>query len=140
MSKIDKKLEQIKMQHRISEILRKDNGVSCHFDYHINLLSEDETIKLNVLTYNEKHNEYMLMHTTKGGSSLICLNKMLKYIESVQQSNRNYSFTISWKKKNDEKLYVSYFWGNSEEDVIKKFLHEKNPENYVYKIIQNPVA
>ena len=66
------KLEQIKLQHNISEILRKDNGVSCHFDYHINLMSGDQTIKLNLLTYNPVHDEYMLLHTVKGASVAIC--------------------------------------------------------------------
>ena len=80
MPKIDKKLEQIRLQHEIGEILRKDNGVSSHFDYHVNLLSEDESVKLNLLTYNVKHNEYMLLHTTLGASSLICLKKMLTLI------------------------------------------------------------
>lgn len=140
MSKIDKKLEQIKLQHTISEILRKDNGVSCHFDYHISLLSDDETITLNLLTYNVKHNEYMLLHTTKGSSSLVCLRKMLDYIESVQKTNQQYSFTVKWKKKNDSNNYLSYFWGNTEDEVIKKFLHEKNPDDYIFEIEQNPIA
>ena len=50
----DKKLEQLRLQHTISNLLYKDNGVSSHFDYHVNLMSDDETIKLNLLTYNQK--------------------------------------------------------------------------------------
>ena len=51
MNSYDKKLQQIRLQHQIVEILKNDNGVSCHFDYHINMMSDDETIKLNLLKY-----------------------------------------------------------------------------------------
>lgn len=140
MSKIDKKLEQIKLQHRIAEVLREDNGVSCHFDYHVNLLSEDETIRLNLLTYNERHDEYMLMHTTQGATSIICLEKMWQYLEGLKKTGRQYSYTIRWSKKGDETQFTSYFWGKSEADVLQKFLHEKNPGDYTFNIVQNPVA
>jgi hypothetical protein len=140
MAKIDKKLEQIKLQHEIAGILRMDNGVSCHFDYHINLLLETEGVILNLLTYNEKHDEYMLLHSTKGASSIGCLSKMLSHIKSLSQSKRHYSYTVKWHKKKEEKEHISYFWGSSESEVEKKFLHEKNRENYVFTITQNPVA
>ena len=140
MPRIDKKLEQIQLQHEITEFLRKDNGVSCHFDYHVNLLSSDETIKLNLLTYNVKHNEYMLLHTCKGASSIECLTRMLQYIISIKRPEVQYSFTVHWSKREDGTQYTSYFYGNDEEDVKKKFLHEKNPADYIFRIEQNPIT
>ncbi len=140
MAKIDKKLEQIKLQHDISEILRSDNGVSAHFDYHVNLLLESEGVKLNLLTYNQKHNEYMLLHSTLGASSIECLNKMLSYIQTFKQQGRNYSFTVQWEKSGDKIKHTSYFWGRSEEEVRQKFLHEKNIDMYEFTIVQNPVS
>ncbi len=140
MSKIDKKLEQIKLQHDISELLREDNGVSCHFDYHVNLLSDNETVKLNVLTYNQRHNEYMLLHTVTGTSSIDCLGKTKSYLISKSTDVEEYSYSVKWKKAGDAKEYTSYFVGSSQEEVELKFLHEKNIEEYSYEIIQNPVA
>ncbi|MBI1305029.1 MAG: hypothetical protein GC181_00275 [Bacteroidetes bacterium] len=140
MSKIDKKLEQIKLQHEIQEILRNDNGVSCHFDYHVNLLSEDETVKLHLLTYNERHQEYMLLHVSRGASSIVCLKRMLEYITSGHETSTKYSFTIQWKKKSETQSHTSYFWGSSEEEVTRKFLHEKNPDDYTFSVTRNPVA
>jgi len=136
-----KKLQQIKYQHQIGEILHDDNGVSCHFDYHVNLMSDDETIKLNLLTYNERHDEYMLMHTTKGSSSLDCLNKMLDYVQSTRSERRDNSYTVSWKREGDVNIHKSYFRASSEAEAQKKFFHEKEADAYeVVNIVQNPEA
>lgn len=138
--KIDRKLEQIRLQHQIMEMLRKDNGVSCHFDYHVNPVSEDETVKLNLLTYNTKHNEYMLLHATPGKSSIDCLEKMIVEINALQHQAQFYSFTIKWTKKSDGILHISYFRATSETNAESKFLHEKNPNDYTYSIEKNPIS
>ncbi len=140
MSKIDKKLEQIKLQHQIGELLLKDNGVSCHFDYHVNLLSDYETIKLNVLTYNQRHNEYMLLHTVKGTSSIDCLSKTLTFLNQKDHRAKQRSFSVVWKKQGDTDNYTSYFQAIDEEEVTRKFLHEKNPDEYTFDITENPVS
>lgn len=106
MSKIDKKLEQIRLQHQIGEILREDNGVSCHFDYHVNLLSDYETIKLNLLTYNQRHDEYMLLHSVKGTSSLDCLNKIKTYLEQQAKTEKVQSYSVKWKRNGEDKTHV----------------------------------
>jgi hypothetical protein len=140
MSSNNKKLDQIRLQHEIGEILRLDNGVSCHFDYHVNLISEEETVKLNLLTYNKRHDEYMLMHTVKGSSSIDCLKKMLAYVQSVKKSAIEYSFTVYWKKTGDPKEYTSYFRARTESEAKQKFLYEKNPKQYNIRIEVNPVS
>lgn len=138
--KIDRKLEQIRLQHQIMEVLHKDNGVSCHFDYHVNPVSEDETVKLNLLTYNPKHNEYMLLHVTSGRSSIDCLNKMKLEINALQHQSQFYSFTINWSKKSDSVWHVSYFRAKDERGAELKFLHEKNASDYTYTIEKNPIS
>jgi len=140
MGKIDRKLQQIRIQHEILNILSEDNGVSCHFDYHVNLISDNETVKLNLLTYNPKHDEYMLLHTVKSTSSLACLKKMLEYIKSLQQTEQNYSFTITWSRKGQSNKHTSYFVASTEVEAEQKFLHEKNMDDYDYKIVQNPIS
>lgn len=135
----DKKLEQLRLQQSIYEILNTDNGVSSHFDYHVNIMSDNETIKLNLLTFNKRHNEYMLFHTVFGTSSLDCLKKMLNYIKTdkVQQLN---SYTIAWNRKGDDNKYNSYFQAISESDAKAKFLHEKNKGEYEFSVVLNPVS
>lgn len=140
MSKIDKKLEQIQLQHEISEILHQDNGVSCHFDYHVNLLSDYETIKLNVLTYNKRHNEYMLLHTVKGTSSIDCLTKTVTFLNQKDHRSTLHSFSVKWQKLGDVTKYTSYFMAVDEDEALAKFLHEKDAKEYTYEVIQNPVA
>lgn len=141
MSPKHKKLEQIKYQHQISEILREDNGVSCHFDYHVNLMLDDETIKLNVLTYNERHDEYMLMHTVKGSSSIDCLSKMLDYVRSTRAERQENSYTVTWKRTGESEIHRSYFRAVSEDEAQRKFMHEKDQADYsVESIVLNPVA
>lgn len=140
MARIDQKLEHIQLQHWIGEMLRNDNGVSCHFDYHVNLLSDTETVRLNLLTFNPRHNEYMLLHTVSGGSSIACLQKMLSYLEGSQKSKIQYSFTVKWRRKGAENWVSSYFTASEKEEAEKKFLHEKSAADYEYSIVQNPVA
>lgn len=123
----------------IFKLLQNDNGVSSHFDYHVNLMSDDQTIKLNLLTYNERHNEYMLFHTVYGQSSIDCLKKLLHYIEEGRPAASN-SYTISWNKKGETETYRSYFIASSEEEAIRKFLHEKDPEDYDFSCTLNPVS
>ncbi len=135
----DKKLEQLQLQHTIFNMLNKDNGVSSHFDYHVNIMSDDETIRLNLLTYNDKHKEYMLFHTVFGTSSLDCLRKMLDYIKSKSHTAEN-SYTISWTKAGDNTNYKSYFTAESKDDAIAKFLHEKERNDYTFSIELNPVS
>lgn len=128
------------MQHEIGEMLRTDNGVSCHFDYHINMMSDDETVKLNLLTFNPKHNEYMLLHTVKGNSSIHCLELMKLYVQTLTRESTKYSYTITWRRKGESDPHISYFHASSEDDALSKFLHEKNPSDYEFEIKQNPIA
>jgi hypothetical protein len=140
MARIERKLEQIRLQHKISEILWKDNEVSSHFDYHVNPVSEDETIKLNLLTYNPRHDEYMLLHSITGSSSIKCLENMMEYLKTKRKTEEKYSFTIKWHKKGEKEEYTSYFRASSEEEAAQKFLHEKNALDYEYSIQMNAVS
>ncbi len=140
MNAYDKKLQQIRLQHQIVGILKNDNGVSCHFDYHINMMSDDETIKLNLLTYNPSHENYMLLYSTSGKSSIDCLEKMQAILHELYNPKFLYSFTIEWKKKGDPMKHISYFRAQDEADAKTKFLHEKNESEYEYTILKNPIA
>lgn len=136
----DKKLTQLKLQHDIIYALKSDNSISCHFDYHVNLMSDDETVKLNLLTYNPRHNEYMLFHSVLGSSSLNCLEKMKSFVNTTKTRVELNSFTITWSKKDDDKQIKSYFIAENEREAISKFLHEKNADEYTFSIELNPVS
>ena len=136
----DKKLRQLSLQHEIYRLLQEDNGVSSHFDYHINLMSDDETVKLNLLTYNKRHNEYMLFHSTTGSSSIDCLEKMHAYLSQIVEGDDSSSFTIKWRKKGEDTEHLSYFMADDEEEAIQKFLHEKEAEEYEYTCSLNPLS
>lgn len=140
MRNYDRKLKQIQLQHTIQTSLHGDNGVSCHFDYHVNLMSGDETIKLNLLTYNPRHDEYMLFHSVKGSSSIHCLERMVEYIQSKHAKTRHSSFTIRWKRKGETQEHLSYFSASSADDALSKFLHERDSNAFEYKITENPVS
>lgn len=140
MNTYDKKLKQIRLQHEIVELLKQDNGVSCHFDYHVNMMSDSETIKLNLLTYNPGHENYMLLHSVSGKSSIDCLERMLKYLNEFYNPQFLYSFTIEWKKKGDPLKHVSYFRAKDENEARTKFLHEKNESEYAFTILKNPIS
>ena len=88
----------------------------------------------------DAHDEYMLLHTVKSTSSLACLKKMLEYIKSLQQTEQNYSFTITWSRKGQSNKHTSYFVASTEVEAEQKFLHEKNMDDYDYKIVQNPIS
>ncbi|MFY0643854.1 MAG: hypothetical protein JXR19_05255 [Bacteroidia bacterium] len=136
----DKKLKQLRLQHEIYSLLHEDNGVSSHFDYHVNLMSDDETVKLNLLTYNKRHDEYMLFHTTLGTSSIDCLQKMHNYLSNTVEGDDSSSFTIKWKKIGESQEHLSYFMADDKEEAIQKFLHEKNAEEYEYSCSLNPLS
>lgn len=141
MTKFDRKLEQIQLQHSIMEILQEDNGSTPHFDYHIDITNEEETVRLNLLTYNARHSEYMLLHSVAGKSAIDCLKKMLGYIQTYgAQQQVEYSYTIYWKKISEGKEFKSYFRAFSPQEAEKKFLHEKNKNEYEYSIKQNPLS
>lgn len=140
MAPTDLKLRQLELQHDIQEMLRVDNGVSCHFDYHIHMMSDEETIQLNLLTFNPRHHEYMLLHSVKGKSSIHCLELMKKYVEHLTREKIRYSYTIKWRRLGEGDYHISYFHAASEEEAIHKFLHEKRAEDYEFSVKINPIA
>ena len=136
MNSYDKKLQQIRLQHQIVGILKNDNGVSCHFDYHINMMSDDETIKLNLLTYNPAHENYMLLHSTSGKSSIHCLERMQTYLTEFYNPKFLYSFTIEWKKKDDpaqQSSVPTILVGNSAQQHSKTDIHMSPKQTVMLK-------
>ena len=65
---------------------------------------------------------------------------MLDYLQKEKETGVVYTYTIVWSKKGEEGRYTSYFRGTNEKEVINKFLHEKNKDDYNFEITQNPLS
>ena len=135
------KKERIRLESQIQKTVHQDNGVTTHFDYKINMNSKKNTIELNVLTFNPMHDDYMLLRKKKGSSAIVCLEDVLHYLQSKITEKAEYSYTVTWNKISDSReKHLSYFRGRSEEEVLRKFLHEKDAESYEFSIKQNPIT
>ncbi|MBL4710148.1 MAG: hypothetical protein JKY48_17090 [Flavobacteriales bacterium] len=138
MSKGKKK--RIRLESQIQQLLQRDNGVTAHFDYKINMNSIKNTIELNLLTFNPIHDDYMLLRKESGRSAIECLESMYAYIRKDEKRKNENSYTISWKQKGSSEMHHSYFRGTSEKEVMNKFLHEKKAEGYEFSIKMNPIT
>lgn len=140
MNQFEEKLKQIKLQFEISEIVRQDNGAFCVFDYHINPVSELQTVGLNLLTYKEGHNDYMLLKSFSGSCTISCLEQAKAFLEQLHLGNEKHSYTLKWRKKSNDAWNESHFFVKNQEEALKLFLHEKDAELYDIEIIENPIA
>ena len=89
-----------------------DNRNTVHFDYHVNIDDEHNSISLDLYTKNALNDEIFLLHKTSGTSSIDVLEKMLEYLEQSRKNNNKNSYTVSWRNKNEENesLHTSYFY------------------------------
>jgi hypothetical protein len=134
------KKTRIRLESQIQQLLQKDNGVTAHFDYKINMNSKKRTIELNLLTFNPVYDDYMLLRKESGSSAIECLDQMRRYlIKKEVQKNEN-SYTITWQQKGLDESHKSYFRGTSEKEVMNKFLHEKKADDYEFSIKLNPIT
>ena len=142
MAKTKGKKQRIRLESQIQRLLRKDNGVTAHFDFHIKMNSPENTVELHLLTFNPVHDNYMLLSKVSGASSINCLEQVLAYLNKDRSAQTEYSYTVNWKdmKSESKKQHQSYFRGTSEEEVLKKFFHEKNAEDYEFSIHKNPIT
>ena len=98
------KKTRIRLESQIQQLLQKDNGVTAHFDYKINMNSKKNTVQLNLLTFNPIHDDYMLLRKVNGSSAIECLENMHQYILKDEARKDENSYTITWKQKeSDEK-------------------------------------
>lgn len=95
--------------------------------------------QLDVLTYNPRHQQSFLLHTTRAINKPEALEKMLNYLETHLQ--RESSYTIQWMKVGDNTLHTSYFRARTIYDVLDKFYYDRDMNSYkVYSISLNPIS
>ena len=130
------KKERFRIESDIINRIYKDNGNTVHFDYHVDI--DRNLIRLDLFTVNRKNGQVFLLHQTEGSTSLGALTLMFNYI--VDRNKDKAPYTVTWEKKGEGEEHISYFWENSEMDVINKFFYDKDPDDYVIKVELKPLS
>jgi hypothetical protein len=104
-----------------------------------NYKQKNETVRLDLVTVNPKHEQSFLFHTETGTDKIDALKKMLEYIdEHYHQEN---SMTIQWIKIGDNKLHTSYFRATNMYEALDKFYYGRDMGSYkIFSITLNPVS
>ena len=125
--------EKVKLENKISKIIEEDNSCSTHFEYE----NVDGQTEITIITYNPIHHEQFVLKKEKSKTAESALRKILEYLETTRKQQNTY--TLVWLKKGENKTRTSYFTGSDMKDVLEKFYHNKESEDYIiYEIKLNP--
>src|SRR5580704_17760622 len=102
MTRPDQNVETARYQKDISEKLGLDSQ-NLVFNYK----QKNETVRLDLVTVNPKHEQSFLFHTVVDTDKIDALQKMLDYID--KHYSHESSMTIQWVKVGENKLHTSYF-------------------------------
>lgn len=138
----------LNLQHQIATFIDTDNVSKCtvHFDYNENYLDKGNIGKnpatewtVSAITVNPTTDETFLLKTETAPTKEKALKKILEYIKKQKGES---SFSVTWIKKGEgSKTNMSHFYCHDMIDVVEKFFHGKNPEEYVvFEIKLNPIA
>jgi hypothetical protein len=134
MTKQDENVEQARLQ--------KDVAVRLGMDVQnlvFNYKQKNETVRLDLVTVNPKHDQSFLFHYVVGTDKLDALHKMVEYID--QHYHHENSMTIQWIKIGDNKLHTSYFRAKNMYDALDKFYYDRDMSQYkIFSITLNPVS
>jgi hypothetical protein len=99
MTRQDQNVEIARYQKEIAVRLGLDSD-NLIFNYK----QKNETIRLDLVTVNPKHEQSFLFHTITGTDTIDALKKMLEYIDEHYPNES--SMTIQWVKIGDNKLHT----------------------------------
>ncbi len=104
-----------------------------------NYKEKNETVRLDLVTVNPKHDQSFLFHTILGTDKIDALKKMLDYI--VQNYHNESSMTIQWIKMGENRLHTSYFRASNMYEALDKFYYGRDMSQYkIFSIVLNPVS
>ncbi|MBX2902327.1 MAG: hypothetical protein KF872_02135 [Chitinophagales bacterium] len=104
-----------------------------------NFKQRNETVRLDMVTINPKHEQSFLFHSTDGTDKTDALRKMVEYIQDHYHHEN--SMTIQWMKVGENKLYTSYFRAINMYEALDKFYYERDLNQYkIFSISLNPVS
>jgi hypothetical protein len=137
MNSLNKSSEILLAEMTSEDTIRKElDDVTLYFDYQ----ETDTETELSLITISKNHGERFLFHKTSSINKLICLGKMIDYIQSDYKKNfQNYE--IVWRKKGDSTDNISWFNGKSFLSIIDKFYFMKDPSDIlIYEVKMKPMA
>ncbi len=133
MNPTDIHVEAARLQKSIEEYLGIEG--SLIFDY----LTEENKIKLNLITINTRHNQSFLFHSLLGVDKIDALQKMLEYVKNFREKESSY--TVQWRTKTDKELQTSYFRARNMYEALDKLYYHRDVNSItVYSIVMNPMA
>src|SRR5580693_5121414 len=104
-----------------------------------NYKQKNETVRLDLVTVNPKHEQSFRFHTETGTDKIDALKKMLEYID--EHYHQESSMTIQWIKIGDNKLHTSYFCAKNMYEALDKFYYGRDISSYkIFSITLNPVS
>ncbi len=134
MTRQDQNVETAKYQKDIAVRLGLDPQ-NLIFNYK----QKNETVRLDLVTVNPKHEQSFLFHTITGTDKIDALKKMLDYIE--QHYPNEGSLTVQWIKIGENTLHTSYFRAQNMYEALDKFYYGRDIGQYkIFSIALNPVS
>ncbi|MFN8321425.1 MAG: hypothetical protein U0T74_02085 [Chitinophagales bacterium] len=134
MTRQDQNVETAKYQKDIAVRLGLDPQ-NLIFNYK----QKNETVRLDLVTVNPKHEQSFLFHTVTGTDKIDALKKMLDYIE--QHYANEGSLTVQWIKIGENTLHTSYFRAQNMYEALDKFYYGRDIGQYkIFSITLNPVS
>lgn len=105
------------------------------FDYK----ESGDSIRLDVITVNPRHNQSFLFHSVEGYNKIDALNKMLEYVQIYREKKNSY--TIQWSVKGENELHTSYFRAKDIPEAIDKLHYGRDPNGItIFSVVLNPVS
>jgi len=134
MTRQDLNVEVARYQKDIADRLGLDSQ-NLIFNYK----QKNETVRLDLVTVNPKHEQSFLFHTIIGTDKIDALKKMLEYID--KHYSQESSMTIQWVKIGENKLHTSYFRAKNMYEALDKFYYGRDMGSYkIFSIALNPVS
>jgi hypothetical protein len=133
------KIQRAFLENKIIKMIQTSNDNTPHFEYKVNF--EEGTITLDVFTFNPNQNALHFLHEVTEQTPILCLTQMVIYLEKHGNLKKEkIPFTIKWQRKGTGEYFNSYYFEESEDVAIEKFLHGKNPNDYTIEVKQNPIS
>ncbi|MTI29844.1 hypothetical protein [Xanthovirga aplysinae] len=128
-------IESARLQQEIESYLGVKAG-DLVFEYQN---TDDNKVKLDLITINPRHNQSFLYHSTLGYDKLDALNQMLEYIK-VHKEKEN-SYTVQWTTIESNELHTSYFRAGNVYEALDKLYYGRDINSItVFSVVLNPIS
>jgi hypothetical protein len=123
---------------RLQKAIARELGMSAD-NLLFNFKTKNDTVRLDLVTINPRHDQSFLFQTTVGTDKLDALKKMLDYI--AEHFHHENSMTIQWIRVGENKLHTSYFRAKNMYEALDKFYYGREMNQYkIFSISLNPVS